>query len=171
MTLSLDGYNVLRLIGSNAGLFRDLKAEVARLAESLLRKQLTQRTVGLPVLTEMVRIMGEDTISLVLQTLDPADLKALCRQLDPHFKVKRGKGVASLDRHLIDLAQRRVRPVRKMAAGKKPAAKGKTRSGAAAPVPASKAVRTAKAATRREPKRQAVVPLGTGSMRPGIEPA
>ena len=153
MTLSLDGYDVFRRIGSNASLFPDLKAEIARLAEALVRKHLTQRPLDITGWSRIVAVLGDDTIGLVLQTLDPVALKGLVRQLDPHWTPGKSRKGTSVEKHLIDLAHKRRRRSRKAPAAAKLQKE-----------PRARALRA-----KSDPARRAASPFGTTSMGPDRE--
>jgi hypothetical protein len=142
MTLALDGFDILRRIGLNAEAFGSLRSTVAEIAETLVRSQLTAKTLDVSTFRSIVIALGDDTVSLVLQTLTSDELLALARRLDPHNAKLKSRDGAWVEGHLLDLAHYRLDPAKRTVGATKRASKP------AAP-------------TQR---RKAANPLGTGSM-------
>jgi len=133
MTLALDAYDILRRIGSNPELFSGLRGAVAEVAEGLVMKELTSKSLGIENFRALVGALGDENVALILQTLAPADVLALARNLDPHHAKARSKDVAWADRHLMDLALCRSEPAAERARGAKPKPKIKAPNPRAAP--------------------------------------
>lgn len=156
MTISLDGFEVLCRIGGSPEAFPSIKADVARLAEALVRKQMLAKPTDLAMFQDLVGALGDDTVGLVLQTFSAEELKTLVKKLDPHNSQLKAEDAWRMEKHLLALAHRRTRPK------SKPRSKVRAKGKAAAPVRAAKALRAA-----CDPKRRAPCPLGTASMGAG----
>jgi hypothetical protein len=144
MTLALDAYDILRRIGSNPELFCGLRGAVAEVAEALVKKELTSKSLEIENFRALVGALGDENVALILQTLAPPDVLALARTLDPHHAKVKSKDVAWAERHLMDLALARSQP----------AAEGARRTKPKAKTPKAKAARPRKKAS----------PFGTGAM-------
>jgi hypothetical protein len=144
MTLALDAYDILRRIGANPELFARLRGAVAEVAESLVMKELTSKSLDVESFRALVGALGDENVALILQTLAPGDVLALARTVDPHHAKTRSKDVAWAERHLMDLALGRSRPA------------------AERPRPAKPKVKSPKARTARSRKKAS--PFGTGAM-------
>jgi hypothetical protein len=83
MPLSLDGFDVLQRMAANQKLFAPLKAHTAEAAEKLLCKLLTSAALDLDTFRNIVAVLGEDTIELVLQTMDIGEVRALLERIEP----------------------------------------------------------------------------------------
>jgi hypothetical protein len=119
MTLALDAYDILRRIGSNPELFCGLRGAVAEVAEALVKKELTSKSLEIENFRALVGALGDENVALILQTLAPADVLALARALDPHQAKLRSKDAGWAERHLMELALGRSKPVAEGARGAK----------------------------------------------------
>lgn len=144
MTLALDPYDILRRIGSNPELFAGLRGAVAEVAEGLVKKELTAKSLDIETYRALVGALGEENVALILQTLAPADVLALVRTLDPLHAKAKSKDVGWAERHLLDLAIARANPAS--------AGSSKTK-------PKGKALKL-----RKAPSRKRASPFGTGAM-------
>jgi hypothetical protein len=108
MSLALDAYDILRRIGSNPELFAGLRSSVAEVAEDLVKRELTSKSLDLETFRALVGALGEENVALIIETLEPDDVLALVRTLDPRYAKARSKDVASAERHLMDLAMGRA---------------------------------------------------------------
>jgi hypothetical protein len=144
MTLALDAYDILRRIGANPELFARLRGAVAEVAESLVMKELTSKSLDVEGFRALVRALGDENVALILQTLAPGDVLALARTVDPHHVKTRSKDVVWAERHLMDLALGRSHPAAERPRPTKPKAKA----------PKARAARSRKKAS----------PFGTGAM-------
>jgi hypothetical protein len=145
MTLALDAYDILRRIGANPELFAGLRGAVAEVAESLVMKELTSKSLDVESFRALVGALGDENVALILQTLAPGDVLALARTVDPHHAKIRSKDVAWAERHLMDLALERSHPAAERPRPTKPKAKA----------PKARGARSRKKAS----------PFGTGAMR------
>jgi hypothetical protein len=143
MTLALDGYDILRRIGSSPEAFSGLRGTIAEVAEELVKTQLTSKNLDLATFRALVIALGDDTVSLVLQTLAADDLHAIAALLDPHHVRLAQRETSWIEGHLFDLAHYRTDPA---------APAGKRRGPGKATKP------------RGAGKRKAAIPFGTGSM-------
>ena len=124
MTLALDAYDILRRIGSNPELFSGLRGAVAEVAEALVRKELTSKTLDIETFRSLVGALGDENIALMLQTLAPADILGIARTVDLHHAGSKSKDAGWAERHLMDLALGRSEPAVEGARRSKP--KGKS---------------------------------------------
>lgn len=145
MTLTLDGFDILRRIGTHRALFGELKAEVAKVSEHLIRTLLTRRAMSLAAFRQIAEVLGKEALELVLESLEPADLERLADAVDPKTPRARAKPGPRVTERLMALAEASAIPDR-TARRRKPGRKGKGRT------------RTAKKKTG------AASPLGTASM-------
>ena len=144
MTLALDAYDILRRIGANPELFAGLRGAVAEVAESLVMKELTSKSLDVESFRALVGALGDENVALILQTLAPGDVLALARNVDPHHAKARSKDVAWAERHLMDLALGRSQPA------------------AERPRPTKSRIKASK--TAKTPARKRPTPFGTGAM-------
>lgn len=77
MTLTLDGFAVLRRIGDNRAAFPELEAKVAALAERLLKTELASHALDTRAFAAIVDAVGADAVSLVVESLKPSELRRL----------------------------------------------------------------------------------------------
>jgi hypothetical protein len=110
MTLALDAYDILRRIGANPELFSSVRGAVAEVAEDLVIRAMTSKSLDLESFRALVSALGEENVALILQALAPGDVLALARTVDPHHGKARSKNVAWAERHLMDLALSRSKP-------------------------------------------------------------
>ena len=110
MPLTLDGYEVLSRIGSNAFAFPDLNDDLAKAAETFVKKQLNARTLTLDGFRALVAALGDETVLLVFEILKARQLTNLARRLDPHHPNVDDGDAAWAKRHLLDLAHGRIAP-------------------------------------------------------------
>ncbi|MGH6816599.1 MAG: hypothetical protein ACREC6_12940 [Hyphomicrobiaceae bacterium] len=120
MTLSLDGYDVLRRIGAHAAAFAAVKGDVAKTAEMLVKKQLKSKGTDLASLRTLVVVLGHDTLALVLETCSAGELRGFLKTFDPSCDVAKIRDSASARRHLLALAEGRIRPAKASAVAGKP---------------------------------------------------
>ena len=116
MALTLDGYDVVSKIGASPTIFPALKAELAKNAEALIKKQLKDKNLDLVGLRAVGNTLGEETIALVLELSKPAEVKSIAKKIDKHWVASVGNESLSTRRRLLDLAFGRTeladRPIR-----------------------------------------------------------
>lgn len=106
MTLTLDGFEVLRRIGASPKAFPTLEHEVAAVAEGLVTAELLSKELDRQAFAALLDALGEDTITLVLETLTQRQLRALAKLIDPHTRKRSGALVTA--RQLIEFVRGRA---------------------------------------------------------------
>jgi hypothetical protein len=79
MSLALDGYDILRRIGANPNASSALKADLAKTAETLLKKQLKDRALSLEGYKSVLDVLGEVPMRMMLEAMTPPEILALAK--------------------------------------------------------------------------------------------
>jgi hypothetical protein len=111
MSLTLDGFEVLRRIVMNSQAFPALRDDVTKTAEQFVKKQLNARTMTIETYRSLADALGETALLVALEGLKPRQLVNLALRLDPYHTASRTDDSLFLRRHLIDLATGAVDPV------------------------------------------------------------
>jgi len=119
MALDLDGFAVLRAVGSHAVLFADVRADAAKAARALIVKQLKNKTTTLQSARALRRALGDETFALVVDGLKDAEAKSLTTKLDKHHPELKTANPTWRRRHLLALAAGDVEPSAKAVKAKK----------------------------------------------------
>lgn len=106
MTLSLDGFEILRRIGASPAAFPSLEHEAAAIAETIVTTELLSKDLDRQGFAALLDALGEDTITLVLETLTQRQLRALAKSIDFHAG-KRG-GALLTAKQLIEFVRGRT---------------------------------------------------------------
>ncbi len=114
MALTLDGYDVLRKIGTSPTIFPALKTELAKNAEALIKKQLKDKNLDLMGFRALGNVLGEETVALVLELSKPAEVKSLAKKIDKHWVAAVGNEGLSARRRMLDLAFGRTEPAERL---------------------------------------------------------
>ena len=123
MSISLDGFEVLRQIGKHADVFAPVRADINKQASALVVKCLKAKSTDLKVIREVRKALGESQFGLVLEGLKDTEAKSILTRVDKHHpEIK--KGTTTWRRqHLAALADSSATPQQPPAKAKK--AKGK----------------------------------------------
>ena len=113
MSISLDGYEVMRKVGANPAAFPAIKQDLATGAETLVRKQIKHKTLDLTGLRMLSNILGEENLRLVLDLFKPKELTALLKKLDKHGSAEFADNATAARRHILDLAHSKTEPAPK----------------------------------------------------------
>lgn len=111
MSLTLDGFEVLRRIVMNSQAFPALRDDVTKTAEQFVKKQLNARTMTIETYRSLAAALGETALLVALEGLKPRQLINLALRLDPYRTAARANDAIYLRRHLFDLATGTVDPV------------------------------------------------------------
>jgi hypothetical protein len=109
MALDVDGFAVLRTIGSHREIFTAIKADIAKTARALVAKQIAHKDTGLKAVRDIRAAVGPDAFSLIMDGLSDAQIKSLTARLDRHAApAKVADGTARL--HILALAEGSAQP-------------------------------------------------------------
>lgn len=106
MTLTLDGFEVLRRIGASPAAFPNLEHEAAAIAESIVTTELLSKELDRQGFAALLDALGEDALALVVETLTQRQLRAIAKSIDPSLR-KRG-GALLTARQLIEFVRGRT---------------------------------------------------------------
>jgi len=123
--MTLDGFAILKSVGSHADLFSDARDAADKAALSIVATQLKAKTFDLDRLQHACKALGTDTLALVLEHLPDAIPKALVGRIDPHQSKTDSSSAAWIRSHVIALATGAMKPE------PKPQAPTKTKRGSA----------------------------------------
>jgi len=104
MATTFDGYELLRLVGSHPESFPALRTDLAKQAETLLKKQLKDKSLGLGGLRNLASLIGRDNFGLLIEVSKSSELGSLQRKFDKFAPETSSGDVGASRRHLIDLA-------------------------------------------------------------------
>jgi hypothetical protein len=111
MSIALDGFEVLRLLGKHAALFGAIRADVDKAARALVVKALKAKTLDLAALRAIARALEGDPIELVLEGLGDADVTALLGKVDKYHPELKTSAMPWRRKHLKALAEGLAEPV------------------------------------------------------------
>jgi hypothetical protein len=95
MALDVDGFAVFRSIGSHAGAFAAIAAEVAKSARTLVVKQIAHKETGLQAVRAIRAAVGPEAFGLITDGMSDAQIKTLAVKLDKHnIELKTANGAA-----------------------------------------------------------------------------
>ncbi|ABD06529.1 hypothetical protein RPB_1821 [Rhodopseudomonas palustris HaA2] len=109
MAIAADGFQVLKRIGKNAEIFRPIRAEVDKVALSLVIKALKTKSLDVTALRDISGSLGED-FSLIVEGLKDADVKSIVTKLDKHHPDAKSGTAAWRRQHLAALADGSAEP-------------------------------------------------------------
>lgn len=118
MPLELDGAEVLRAVLANPAVFTVGRQELARMAQSLVVKQLRSRDTGVEELRGLVAALGGEPFRLIADAMTDAEVRSVTLRLDPHNPGARSADASWLRGHLFQLADGEAEPAEKPEAGK-----------------------------------------------------
>ncbi len=110
MPLELDGKEVLRVLIGAPEVFPESHADLSRVAQSLVVKQLRQRGLGLEGLRAVASTLGHDTFLLVADAMSDPEIKSLALRVDPHHDTLRIADPSWVRGHLLQLAEGDLEP-------------------------------------------------------------
>jgi hypothetical protein len=111
MALDIDGFAVMRSIGSHGPAFPAIAADLAKAARTLVVKQMRHKNTGLNALRDICAALGPEAFSLITDGMPDAQINSLAAKLDKnHPELKTS---AWRRRHLLSLADGSVEPTEK----------------------------------------------------------
>jgi hypothetical protein len=130
MKVTIDGYKIATLIGSNPGIFSDVRLELQKAVLSVLFVQLKSKSLTLDKLKAVRSTLGAENFLLVLGHLDKP-LAAITKKLDPHCLDQKGANPDWHRKRLDSIASGASQPAEKNvpAPATKSAAKAPTKKG------------------------------------------
>src|SRR5262245_16056159 len=84
MALDVDGFAVLRSIGSHTEAFAAIVADVAKSARTLVVKQIAHKGTELKAVRAIRAAVGPEAFGLITDGMSDAQIKALALRLDKH---------------------------------------------------------------------------------------
>lgn len=132
--LEVDGFAVLRNIGSHPDVFAALARDAARMARLLVVKQITHRDTGLGAVGKIRAALGAEAFSLIMDAMSDAQIKSLALRLDRHAWQVRAEA-ATVRRHLLALAEGAAQPAEKVAGARAARPRKKKTPGPGLPLP------------------------------------
>lgn len=115
MAITINGYEVLRRVGSSPTTFPALESDLSKSAETLVKKQLKDKRLELSSLRAISQILGDETFALILDLTSPKELSALLKKFDKHWTTAEANIAGASRRRIMDLAFKRVEPADKPA--------------------------------------------------------
>lgn len=131
MLLDVDGFAVLRTIGTNHAAFPAIAGDAAKAARALVLKQLTHKSTGVQAVRAIQAALGEEVFTLIVDGMSNAQIKSLATRLDKYGAAAKG-GHGSVRLHILALAAGTADPTEPAARAPKPA---RTRKPPPAPAP------------------------------------
>ncbi len=113
MPLELDGREVLRILIDSPEAFPESHAELGRVAQTLVVKQLRQRSLGIEGLRGVLSALGHDNFLLVADAMSEQEVRSLAQRMDPHHASLRGADASWVRGHLLQLAEGDLEPEKK----------------------------------------------------------
>lgn len=110
MSLDIDGYAVLRVIGSQPRLFANVSLEARKAAKALVVKQL-KASADVEDLRGVRKAVGDNNLSLLIDSMTDAELKSLASRFDKYHPELKTFTPTRRRQHLDALARGGVQPM------------------------------------------------------------
>ena len=120
--LEVDGFAVLRSIGSHPDIFAALARDIARTARMLVIRQIAHKDTGLATVRSIHAAVGPEAFRLVVDGMSDAQIKSLTLRVDRHARAEHG----AARRHVLALAEGAVQPTEKPQGTARPVKASKT---------------------------------------------
>jgi hypothetical protein len=120
MGLDINGFAVLRSIGSHPDAFAAIAAEVAKQARMLMVKQFAHKDTGLRVVRDIHAAVGAEAFNLITDGMSDAQIKSLAVRLDRHNPELKTANGAAHRLHVLALAEGAAEPLEKSKSTRKP---------------------------------------------------
>jgi hypothetical protein len=146
MALDVDGFAVFRSIASQPDTFAAIAPELAKVARTLVVKQIRHKGTGLKAVRDIRAAVGPEAFSLIADGMADAQIKSLAAKLDKHNSELKGSNSATQRLHVLALAEGSAEPLEKSKSASRPARPKKT---PAPPSPASRIRFSSAGATRK----------------------
>jgi hypothetical protein len=128
MALDIDGFAVLRSIGSHPNAFAAIAAELAKTTRTLVVKQLRHKDTGLEAIRNVRAALGPEAFRLIADGMADAHIKSLALKLDKHNTGLKSSNAAMWRLHVFALADGSTEPLEKQKPAPKPAKSKKATS-------------------------------------------
>jgi hypothetical protein len=115
--LEVDGFAVLRNIGSHPDIFAALARDIARTARMLVIKQIAHKDTGLETVRSIHAAVGPEAFRLIMDGMSDAQIKSLALRVDRHAPQARAEDGAAR-RHLLALVEGSVQPSERQGAAR-----------------------------------------------------
>jgi hypothetical protein len=116
MVLEIDGFAVMRSIGSHGGAFPAIATDLAKAARTLVVKEIRHKNTGLKALRDICAALGSEAFGLITDGMPDAQISSLASKLDKNNHKLKTCDPASQRRHVLLLATGSVEPMEKMKA-------------------------------------------------------
>jgi hypothetical protein len=146
MALDIDGFAVMRGIGTHSEAFAAIAADLAKAARTLVVKQIRHKNTGLNALRDLRAALGLEAFSLITDGMPDAQIDSLAAKLDKNHPELKTSDSAWRRRHVMALADGSIEPTEKAKARPKQERVKKTR---AAPSAAERISFASAGATRK----------------------
>ncbi len=123
MSIALDGFEVLRQVGKHPSIFAPIRLDVDKQARALVVKCLKAKSVGLDLVRDIHKALGEEQFRLLVEGLKDAEAKSVVTRLDKHHPDVKGGTAMWRRQHLNALADGSSEPLAPPAKVKKAVAK------------------------------------------------
>ena len=120
MALEINGFAVLRNLGSHPETFSEIGEDVSKIARTLVVKQIRARSTGLNSLRDVCNALGKEAFSLILDGMPDAQIKTLVTKHDKHHPELKTSDSAWRRRQVRLLAEGSVNPTAKTTSGRAP---------------------------------------------------
>jgi hypothetical protein len=120
MGLDVDGFAVLRSIGSHTEAFAAIAAEVTKMARTLVVKQIAHKDTGLQAVRAIRAAVGPEAFGLITDGMSDAQIKTLTVRLDKHNPELKTANGAAQRLHMHALADGSAQPSEKQKGASKP---------------------------------------------------
>jgi hypothetical protein len=113
MAIELDGFTVLRSIGTHAGTFPSIAVEAKKAAHSLVVKQLKAKTASLKATRAVREAIGHDMFAFLIDAMKDSEVKTVLGKLDKHHPEIKAANAAWRRQQLRALADGSAEPTEK----------------------------------------------------------
>jgi hypothetical protein len=120
MVLEINGFAVLRSLGSHPETFSEIGEDVCKIARTLVVKQMRARSTDLNSLRDVCNALGKEAFSLILDGMPDAQIKTLVTKHDKHHPELKTSNSAWRRRQARLLAEASVEPAAKTTSAAKP---------------------------------------------------
>jgi hypothetical protein len=133
MALDIDGFAVMRSIGSHSSAFPAISADLIKAARTLVVKEIRHKNTGLKALRDIRTALGPEAFSLITDGMPDPQINSLAAKLDKNHPELKTSDSAWRRRHLLLLADGSVEPMEKAKAPPKQEKVKKPRSAPSTP--------------------------------------
>jgi len=128
MALDVDGFAVFRSIGSHPDTFTAIAPDLAKVARTLVVKQIRHKHTGLKAVRDIRTAVGPEAFSLIADGLTDAQVKSLAAKLDKHNSELKASTGARRRLHILALAEGSADPLEKSKSVSRPTKSKKTQA-------------------------------------------